>query len=83
MGAAHLLIMLLHHMTLLFRSARNCAGHKYAAVASKDQICPNEIKHTWIYIGKTKGDWQEAGKGLIVQCISSGKFKLYLQGTEF
>ena len=76
MITAYLLIMLFQHKTLHFRNARNCAGYKYAYVSSNDQKCPNEIKHSWSYYDKTKRDWQEAGKGLVVQCISSGKFKL-------
>ena len=49
-----------------FRSENKCAAYAYAET---DSMCPSEVGHNWKYNGD--GDsWPDAGKGLIVKCIS-------------
>ena len=64
-------------MILHFRYEQECAGKAYAQT---DLMCPSEVGHNWRYDDGTS--WPDAGKGLIVQCISeTGKLRTKYKAT--
>ena len=58
-------------LILHFRDEQKCTGN---ADAQTDSMCPSEVGHMWRYGDGTS--WHDAGKGLIVKCISeTGKIR--------